>query len=523
MRLGIASFSHETNTFAPEHNDTMDTVHVQRGEELLPHTNSKSFIGGFVEGVNRPDVELVPTIGIHFSRGGIIHADVYEHCRGMIVNALQASGPLDGVYFALHGAMVAEAPYTDAEGALLQEVRRALGAIPMVGTYDFHAIMSEKELELLVPFPNNTNPHIDSYERGLEAAKCLLMMLDGEINPVTRRVFVPIIGPNIGQSTWSHIPQEEEQLLLYQLNKKRAELEKTHKVINITILGGYGYGDSPDAGMSVISTTDGDAELSKQMAKELAGTLWARREELQKVRPIYPIDEGVKMAVTCVERPVLLVDLGDDPGSACPADSPAVLESLVRHSAQDCALTIRDADVVRAGIEAGVGATLNMAVGGKIDQRFYQPLEVTGVVKSIDDGKYTICGPTHGGFGREVARENFRDASVGKRVVLRIGNKIDVIFSQARTGKDRDFFKSAGIILEEKQILVVKSNQAHRASFDPVVASTIELDTPGVSTVNYASLPYHNLHRPIWPIDRDMSWKPSEQKIKMNSKAKFDK
>jgi len=204
------------------------------------------------------------------------------------------------------------------------------------------------------------------------------------------------------------------------------------------------------------------------------------------------------------EGPVLLVDLGDDPGSACPADSPSVLESLIRNGARDCALTIRDADVVRAGIEAGVGATLNMAVGGKIDQRFYKPLEVTGVVKSIDDGRYTVCGPTHGSWGREVARENFHETSVGKRVVLRIGNKIDVIFSQSQTGKDRDFFKSAGIIMEEKQIIVVKSNQAHRASFDPIVASTIELNTPGVSTVNYASLPYKYLRRPIWPIDLDM-------------------
>jgi len=100
----------------------------------------------------------------------------------------------------------------------------------------------------------------------------------------------------------------------------------------------------------------------------------------------------------------------------------------------------------------------------------------------------------------------FRYADVGPRVVLRIGDRIDVIFSQHRTGKDRDFFKSAGILLEEKHIVVVKSNQAHRASFDPVVARTIELNTPGVSTVNYGDLPYQYLRRPIWPIDLDMEW-----------------
>ena len=505
MRIGIASLWHETNTFAVEQNDSMDTVHIQHGETLR-RAQPMNFIGGFVEGAERCDVELVPTVGIGFAHGGIIHAEVYERCRDMIVTGLQEAGPLDGVYFALHGAMVAEAPHTDAEGELVQEARRVLGNIPMVGTYDFHTIMSDKEVEALVPFPNNTNPHIDGYDRGLEAAECLLQILDGKINPVTHRVFVPIIGPNIGQSTWSHLPQEEQGLLLYQLNEKRAEMEKTSKVIDITILGGYGYGDSPDAGMSVIATTDDDSELAKRLAQELAEDLWEQRERLKTVRPIHPIDEGVKMAMADSQKPILLVDLGDDPGSACPADSPAVLESLLRCGAQDCALTIRDAEVVRAGIAAGVGAELNITVGGKIDQRFYQPLEITAQVKSIDDGRYMICGPTHGGWGREVNEETFREANVGKRVVLRTGNKIDVIFSQRSTGKDRDFFKSAGILLEEKQIIVVKSNQAHRASFDPVVAGTIELNTPGVSTVDYASLPYRYLRRPIWPIDETMHW-----------------
>ena len=51
-------------------------------------------------------------------------------------------------------------------------------------------------------------------------------MLRGEIRPVTRRVAIPIVGPNIGQSTWAHIPEQEQQLPLYQLNLVREEMEK---------------------------------------------------------------------------------------------------------------------------------------------------------------------------------------------------------------------------------------------------------------------------------------------------------
>ncbi|HJP33844.1 MAG TPA: M81 family metallopeptidase [Candidatus Latescibacteria bacterium] len=507
MRIGIAGISHETNTFALERNDSMDSVGIRRGGELITGAHPKSFVGGFVEAATRDDIELVPGVGISFRHGGLIGRQVYEKCRREIIDAFAPMGDLDGVYFAFHGAMVGETPYGDAEGEIVRAARQLLGHdLPMVATYDFHALMSKWENENCVPFPNDTNPHIDGYERGLEAAGCLLKMLDGELKPVTRRLFVPIIGPNIGQSTWSQIPAQEQQLLLFRLNEQRAELEKMPGVVNITILGGYGYSDAPDAGMSIVATTDDDEDLARQVCAELGQALWDQREDLLKVRPILTIDDGVRQAMSRSERPVMLVDLGDDPGSACPADSPAVLEALIRLGARDCALTIRDAEAVEAGLQAGVGATLSMQVGGKIDSRFYAPLEATGTIRAIDDGNYMILGPTHGGWGRDVNQEAFREANAGPRVVVRYGDKIDVIFSRQRTGKDRDFFKSAGVILEEKQILVVKSNQAHRASFDPVVASTIELSSPGVSTVDYASLPFKHLRRPIWPIDMDMSW-----------------
>ena len=115
-------------------------------------------------------------------------------------------------------------------------------------------------------------------------------------------------------------------------------------------------------------------------------------------------------------------------------------------------------------------------VGASIDQRFYKPLQVTGQVRLLDDGNYMIVGPTHGGWGREVRKESFAEMNVGPRAVLRFGNKIDVIFSEGQypsSRKDRDYLKSAGIVMEEKQIIVVKSNQAHRASFEFIPSAAV--------------------------------------------------
>jgi len=507
-RIAVALFFHETNTFALEQNDEPDAA-LFTGQALLDNTHPKSFVGGFIEAATRPDIEIVPTAHVWYTHGGLISAPMFEHYRDLIVDALRGAGPLDGVYFALHGAMAADDPYTDAEGELLRAARVAVGeGVPFVATYDFHGIMTHAEVaQLSGAFPNNSNPHIDSYECGLEAGRCMLRILDGEIKPVTRLVHIPIIGPNIGQSTWSHDPDEEERLPLYQLNLIRESLEDTPGVIDITIMGGYGYADTPEACMSVIVTTDNDPDLADRMARQMANLAWDRRHQILDARPIYSIDEGVQLAIDSIEElPVVLVDLGDDPGSSTPSDSPAVLESLIRLGAHDCVVTIRDPNVVRAGIEAGIGATLEMEVGAAIDQRFYTPLKITGTVRKIDDGNYMICGPTHGGWGKEVHREAWRESNAGPRVVLRLANRIDVIFCEDRTRNDRDYFKSAGIIFDEKKIIVVKSNQAHRASLRPVVSRIIELASPGASTVDYESLPFRHIQRPLWPIDRDFAW-----------------
>ena len=154
--------------------------------------------------------------------------------------------------------------------------------------------------------------------------------------------------------------------------------------------------------MSIVATTNNNEPLALRICRELGQELWDRRARLVEVRPFFSVDDGVREAILRGKdiaardgKPTMLVDLGDDPGSACPADSPAVLESLIRLGASDCALTIRDAAVVEAGVKAGVGAILTgLSVGASIDQRFYKPVEVTGEVRLIDNGNCESVRPS---------------------------------------------------------------------------------------------------------------------------------
>ena len=166
MRVGVIGFVHETNSFSIEENDTPRAT-LLLGEEVLNKAHPRSYIGGFVEGARRPNMELVPIADVFFVLGGIIHAPVFEHYRDIIIQRLRSAGPLDAIYFALHGAAAVHDPYADAEGSLISAVRGVVGdSMPCVATYDFHGNYTDWEVSAVVPFLQNTNPHIDAFERG---------------------------------------------------------------------------------------------------------------------------------------------------------------------------------------------------------------------------------------------------------------------------------------------------------------------------------------------------------------------
>src|SRR5438270_13652889 len=117
-RIAIAGFFHETNSFALEENDEA-TAQLDVGEDILRNAHPRNYIGGFIEGATRPAVQLVPIADVNFfSRGGTIHAPVFEYYRDLIVAGLRQALPLDGVYLHLHGAAAVQAPYLDAEASL---------------------------------------------------------------------------------------------------------------------------------------------------------------------------------------------------------------------------------------------------------------------------------------------------------------------------------------------------------------------------------------------------------------------
>ena len=132
-----------------------------------------------------------------------------------------------------------------------------------------------------------------------------------------------------------------------------------------------------------------------------------------------------------------------------------------------------------------------MKIGGKTDPWVGEPLEVTGNVKLISDGRYMPKGPMSRG----------EEHDMGKTVVLDV-NDIDVIISEHGSGlTDLELYRSLGLEPTEYNILLVKSCVHYRAAHEPIAKRIIELDLPGGHGTRLAALPWTKLKRPVFPLD----------------------
>jgi microcystin degradation protein MlrC len=149
MKILIAGFQHETNTFAPTKASYTSFVQgegfppLARGADVMALRDVNVPIGGFIKAAQACGHELLPVIWAGASASAHVTTDAFERIGGEILEAV-AQGGFDAIYLDLHGAMVTE-EYDDGEGELLERVRRIVGAdMPVVVSLDLHANVTER-------------------------------------------------------------------------------------------------------------------------------------------------------------------------------------------------------------------------------------------------------------------------------------------------------------------------------------------------------------------------------------------
>ncbi len=501
MRVAIGGISHESSTFAtvPTALADFERRHYAEGDNLLTtFADTRTGIGGFLAAAGEADFTVVPTLFAAAMPGGPVTA---EATRALVdrltagLQAAQAEGPLAGVLLDLHGAMVSELD-DDGEAFILRAVRAVVGAdLAVLVELDLHGNVTPEMIDLAtVTVAYDEYPHTDPYERGHELGLLLARIVREGVRPTTALVKIPLLAGLQRQYT-----QAEPMLGVKRLAH---ELEAEPGVLAVSYLPGFAWADIPPTGFSVIATTDGNPAQARQIADRLAGFVWERRGEFV-VRPL-PVEEAVRLAMAAPAGPIVLADIGDNPGGGTPADGTVLLDALLRLGATRAALApLNDPEAASQAQASGEGSRLTLRLGGKIDRFHGQPLTVSGRVVRVTDGRFVHTGPMSTGVVIDL----------GPTAVLALegwaGGEVEVVVTTHRyQPTDLGIFRTQGIEPTDRQILAVKSSVHYRAAFTPIAKQIIEVDTPGLTSPHLDGFEFRQLTRPIYPFDPDMTWHP---------------
>ncbi|MFM0731123.1 M81 family metallopeptidase [Paraburkholderia sediminicola] len=477
----IAGFQHETNTFAPSPATYDSFVRgeghpaMTRGDAVLALRDVNLPIGGFIRASEQHGHMLTPVIWTAASPSAQVTEDAYERIAGEIVAAAGVGG-FDAIYLDLHGAMVAQ-HVDDGEGELLARLRAKVGAsVPIVASLDLHANVTERMLasaDALVAY--RTYPHVDMAATGARAERLLARLL-GERKPLVRAARrLPFLIPINGMCTLLEPARSMYEAL--------GALEKD-QVVSLSFAPGFPAADFPECGPVIWGYGD-NAAAARTAVDALYDTM-LRDESLWAVPFMSPeaaVAEAMCLSATA-QKPVVIADTQDNPGAGADSNTTGMLRALLAAGAQDAALgLIWDPEAAAQAHAAGVGATLELALGGRSNVPGDAPFAGRFEVVALSDGRCRYDGPMMHGM----------QVNLGPVACLKIGGVRIAVSSSKAQMLDRNLYRVAGIEPEQMKILVNKSSVHFRADFEPIAHAVLVAKAPGPMTADPGDLPWTRL------------------------------
>jgi len=501
-RIAILGFSLETNAFSPVCGEKEFRERgLFEGEEISADARRPAPVinGGICGFYNVMDAngpwEPVPIVFAAAHPNGPAEKGFFGWLLETMRDGLAKAGKLDGVYCCEHGAGLAE-ENDDPDGEIFALARAAVGPdVPVIATLDLHANVSDRMVEatdVLVAY--RTNPHIDAYERGQEAARCMLEMFDG-VKPKAVKIRVPLVAPSVTLLTAEGYPYGD----LIRLGQKKMGKD----IMNVSIVAGFAWSDTDRNGMTTIVTARNDEAKARALARELSIAAWADRERYQL--RMTALDDATRMALEVgrdKRRPNLLFcDPADNPGGGGRGNTTYVLKAFVEAGVEDALFGVfNDAPLVAAAFKAGEGAAITADFNSAETDQFSLPFTVEAVVEKLSDGQFVgTLGMVKG-----------RTVQLGKACLLRLGGVRIIVISIRQQCLSNDYFKHFGLDAATARSTVVKSRGHFRAGFDHLFPPEriLEIDVPGLTSPNLANFPWKNLPRPVYPMDPETTWEP---------------
>jgi len=495
QRFVTAVFSHETNTFSSIETPLEAFGRFSGGKgpvsgdaAVAAYRGTNMPVAAYIDLAEEAGAELNFAIAAQATPSGCAEDTVLEHVAEAVCEAVSAG--CDALFLDLHGGMVTKG-HDDPEGELLRRIRDVAPDLPICVAFDFHTNMSKATADNATVITGyRTYPHVDTYETGERAGRTLIRALAGEVDPVILWHPLPLL-THLNCQTPSRQPMKD-------IMDKAIAAEADGQVLNASVLGGWPLADIPHVGVHGVIVADRPQQnIAQALLMDLMEMTWERRDDF--FFQVEPIEQSIGRAKAIAEGPVVLADHGDVAGSGGSTDVQTVLAEVIRHDLDDvCAGPFWDPGTVDQMAAAGVGAEITVHLGGRTDFPAIglkgEPLELTGTVRRITDGKFVVTGPKNTGI-----QEN-----LGQTAVLDTGRIEIVICSRRHEPYDLGVFTHAGIDPASKKYILIKSRQHFRAGFEPILKDVVMVSGPGICTSDYSQFPWKNVRRPLYPFDRDL-------------------
>jgi microcystin degradation protein MlrC len=465
-----------------------ENFRIELGEGMRAQDGLNTALGGALPVLRAAGMEPVLTISARAGSAGLLDAEGWARLSAEILAAVSAGAQsgIDGVYFSLHGAMGAEGEL-DPEGFLLAETRRLVGEkTPIVISLDLHGILTDRMLRQIDGLAiYHTYPHVDFADTGRRAAEVLVRLLREKLRPVVARVVIPALVRGDELITKSGCYGD--------LIREAQRLERNGTALAAGIMIGNPFTDVPELCSQVLVVTDGEEATAAAEAVRLAEEFWPLRYRMQG--KFISLDRAIAQAAT-MQRPVVFTDAADATSSGATGDSNLILMGLRRNDYRKRVLAqIVDPAAAAAAHKAGVGAVIEVTLGGALDTGRFSPMPVTARVRSLSDGRARL----------ETSRSGL---DAGPTAVLTFENFTVVVFSRTLSLFDRAMYYANGLDPRDFDLIVVKSPHTEYHMYDAWVEKNFNLDLPGATSANLPTLGHTICARPIFPLDKDVPFTP---------------
>ena len=489
-RIAFARIMQESNSLSPVSTELVDFEGAMyaEGQALMkaatdgpevPGFFKRAELGGFMLAAQerKAEIEPVPMLSAWASSGGPLSKECFETLEARLVEMLRKAGRIDGMYFALHGAMGVRG-IADPESRLVRSVREAIGGAPVVISHDLHGNVTRARVEAadaIVAY--QTNPHRDHAKIGAKAGRILIGTVLGEIKPVMAwRTLPMILG---GGKTIDFLNP------MRPVFRHMKKLEKRGDALAASTLMVHPWGDDPAMGWSTVAVTNGDQAGAERIADELAEMCWERRHQQPPQFPS-PTEAIASARSARVRRKlgcVTMSDASDVVTAGAPGDSTHLFRALLAVATgllTYCA--VRDPQAIETLWPRAEGETLTLPIGGTLDPARSAPLVVTGTIASKH---------AQHGFGRTI--------------VLEVEHLRIVITEGPSMVMRPSFYTDVGLSLWKADIAVVKNFFPFLLFFLPYNRKTIFVRTHG--TTDFDAAFELSFDGPVHPRDPVGVWR----------------